>query len=104
MLDDGDDPRRHEAGRADGTTRAGHLGDLDRAAGAGDLDTPAGAARHDLEALDTVTHVHDDLDPITLHDGNGTTIDAGAPPPQPGGRERALVLATWLNQWALGLG
>ena len=68
MLDHGHHPGRHEAGRADGPTGPGHLGDFHRPRGVGDLDASSGSGGPDVEALHAVTHVDDDLDPVSLHE------------------------------------
>src|SRR6185369_13640486 len=49
VLDQRDDPARHEPPGPDGRPTAGHLGDLDDPAGGRDLEPPAGARGPDLE-------------------------------------------------------
>jgi len=67
MLDDGDHPAGHEAGRAHHLAAAGDLGDLDGSSGDDHVD-PATFARGDhLEAAHLVPRVDEDLYSITLH-------------------------------------
>ena len=68
VLDQGYDPRRHEAGRTHGLAGAGDLGDLDHAAAGGDLDAAAGLGGQDLERLRAATaDVDQHLDSVALH-------------------------------------
>ena len=67
MFDDGDDSRRHEAGRSHGATGPGHLRDLHRAPRVCDLHSSAGFGGQDVEALHALAHVDDDFDPVSLH-------------------------------------
>jgi hypothetical protein len=67
VLDQRDDPTRHEPARPDGRAAAGHLGDLDDAAGGRNLEAAAVLRRRDLERLDALTRIDYDLDSIALH-------------------------------------
>ena len=76
MLDEGDQPARHEPAGPDRRPATGDLADLDDAAGGRDLEPPAVLRRRDLERLDRPgPGVDHDLDPIATH---ARTV---APPP-----------------------
>jgi hypothetical protein len=67
MLDDGDHPAGHEAGRAHHLTTAGDLGDLDGSPGDDHVDPATFAGGDDLEAAHLVPGVDQDLDAIAFH-------------------------------------
>ena len=67
MLDEGDQPARHEPARPDGRAAAGHLADLDDAAGGRDLEPAAVLRGRDLERLDALARIDHDFDPIASH-------------------------------------
>ncbi len=67
VLDQGDDPRGHEASRPDRRTATSDLGDLDDPATLRHLDPPAGTGGFDLIGSSRSTGVDDDLDTITPH-------------------------------------
>src|SRR5512133_429662 len=73
MLDDGDNPAGHEAGRAHHLTAAGDLGDLDGSSGDDHVDPATFAGGDDLEAAHLVPGVDQDLDAIALH--NVTSVE-----------------------------
>src|SRR5277367_35841 len=66
ILDERDNPARHEARGPDRRAGAGDLGDLDQTAPRGNLDTAPRARRADLIRSRTVADIDDDLDAITL--------------------------------------
>lgn len=76
MLDEGDQPTRHEPPGSDGLTGSRDLANLHHATGRRDLDAPSGSRRGDLERLHTLTGVHQCLDAIALH--SRTIVLAGA--------------------------
>src|SRR4051794_18501275 len=67
VLDERNDPARHEPRRAHGLAGARDLGDLDDAAPGGDLDPATRTCRGDLVHPRAVVCGDDDLDTITLH-------------------------------------
>src|SRR5438132_7566363 len=67
VLDEGDDPRLHEAAGADRLAGAGHLGDLDHPADGADLHLAPGASGVDLVCPHPVAGVDHHLDPVALH-------------------------------------
>lgn len=67
MLDQGDDPARHEAAGPDGRAAAGHLGHFDDTASGRHLEPAAVLRRRDLECLDALAGIDHDLDAIALH-------------------------------------
>ena len=73
MLDDGDDPARHEARRAHDLPAPGDLGDLHGAAGDHHVDPSPFAGRDDFEAADLVPGIDQDLDAIAFH--NLTSVE-----------------------------
>src|SRR5512132_2207257 len=75
MLDDGDNPAGHEAGRAHHLTAAGDLGDLDRSPGDDHVDAATFAGGDDLEAAHLVPGVDEDFYPIALH--SFTSVEDG---------------------------
>src|SRR3990170_2773708 len=70
VLDERDQPAGHEAARAHGRARTGQLGHLHDAARSGHLEPAPGLCGEDLELLDALPGVHEDLDPVALHDGH----------------------------------
>jgi hypothetical protein len=66
-FDEGDDPARHEARRADWRAGASYFRDLDEAAPRRDLDAAPRARGTDFVGSGPVADIDHDLDPITLH-------------------------------------
>src|SRR3954468_24153367 len=67
MLDEGDQPARHEPTGADRRAAAGHLADLHDTARRRDLEPATVLRRDDVERLGPLPRVDDDLDPISTH-------------------------------------
>src|SRR5690349_24017488 len=67
MLDQGEHPGGHEAGRPHHDAAAGHLVDLHYPTPGDHLDPAPGPGGRDLIGLRIATGVDDDLDPVTLH-------------------------------------
>jgi hypothetical protein len=68
MLDEGDDPVRHEPPGSDGRSAPCDLRDLDDPASGRDLEPAAVAGRDDVERLHAaLSRVDHDLDPIASH-------------------------------------
>src|SRR6266511_2247775 len=75
MLDDGDHPAGHGAGRSHHLTAPGDLGDLDRSPGDDHVDPTAFAGGDHLEAAHLVPRVDEDLHSIALH--SFTSVEDG---------------------------
>jgi hypothetical protein len=67
VLDQGEDPSGHEAGRSNRSAAAGDLGDLDDPTALRHLDPSTGTGSFDFIGSGRSTSVDDDLDTITLH-------------------------------------
>jgi hypothetical protein len=67
VLDQGEDPSGHEAGRSNRRAAAGDLGDLDDPTTLRHFDPSPGTGSFDLIGSGRSTSVDDDLDTITLH-------------------------------------
>src|SRR4029078_5919978 len=76
VLDQRQDPARHEPRAADGGAAAGDLDDLDDAAAGVDLDAAAVAGGHDVVGADLTARIDDDLHPVAAH---GSTVRRWAP-------------------------
>ena len=68
MLDERDEPARHEPPRPNRRAAARHLRDLDDATRGRHLDPTTGARRNDLERLHALPGIDDCLDAIALHE------------------------------------
>lgn len=96
VLDEGDQPARHEAAGPDRRPAAGDLADLDDAPGGRDLEPPAVLRGHDVERLDTLARVDHDLDAIASH--GGTVAPPSLRPPEPIRHHCAVAVRRW-NGW-----
>src|ERR1700684_12009 len=68
MLDQRDDPSRHEPGGPHGSAAPGELADLDEAAPVHHLDPAARPGRSHLVSLGRIAaRIDDDLDPVASH-------------------------------------
>lgn len=67
VLDQGEDPRGHEAGRSDRRAATGGLGDLDDPTALRHFDPSTDTGSFDFIGSGRSTGVDDDLDTITLH-------------------------------------
>jgi len=68
VLDERDQPARHESSRAHRVAGPSDFAHLDDASRCHDLDPPTGSRRDDLERLRALTGIDHRLDPIALHD------------------------------------
>src|SRR5439155_6311951 len=77
MLDEGDQPARHEPAGPHRRAAAGDLADLDDATGRRHLESAAVLRRDDVEGLNALAGVDDDLDAIASHAADDSTVESG---------------------------